>query len=176
MVLGMETKEIRRQNMLDLLKTMRQKDARAGHRTLAEKTGCATNYISQVKQRTRNMGDKVARRFERSFGLPRGWMDTLNHPRTTAAEVSGTYDLVSAAESEQAIEKFNSLHPAFREYIVMKMGELQRYADSLPEFLRRNLQAPNADTYYDWERDMAADMARLQIRDEAAVPGQSEVE
>lgn len=68
----MENKEIRRLRLLELLKS---------HGTLAaigEKTETPANYLSTVKNREREMGDKVARRIEEKLGLPKGWMDRMD--------------------------------------------------------------------------------------------------
>lgn len=151
--------------MLALLDRMRETNKKAGHRELAEKIGTATSYVSQVKTRHRNVGDDVAQRCEENFGLPNGWMDTLEHGDAVVRSPAANYDLVSIAETEQAMDLFKTLHPAFREYILMKMTELQRYTDALGDFLPRNLQAPDQTNYFDWERDLDADMKRLKIRD-----------
>jgi len=66
---AMENKEIRRRNLLRL----------AGEygtlKALAEATKTDPAHLSQIKNQTRDMGDDVARRFERRLRKPVGWMD-----------------------------------------------------------------------------------------------------
>lgn len=72
---GMDNKEIRRENML-LLRgggTLEQ---------LAAKTDTAAAYLSEINNRTRGMGDKLARKIEKKLRLPRGWMD-ISHVKAT---------------------------------------------------------------------------------------------
>ncbi len=72
----MENKEIRRSNLLLLA---------AQHGTLkalAEKTSTDPAHLSQIKNRTRDMGDDVARRIEDKLRKPRGWMDAVQRDKT----------------------------------------------------------------------------------------------
>jgi transcriptional regulator with XRE-family HTH domain len=65
----MEIQEIRRRKLLAL---------RAEYKTfeaLEDKTGVAASYLSQIKNGTRNMGNRVARKIELKIGQQRGWMD-----------------------------------------------------------------------------------------------------
>lgn len=68
--MSMETKGIRKENMLALL---------AKHGTLeklAEAAKVDASYLSQVKNNTRNMGARFARKMEEGLSLSVGWMDT----------------------------------------------------------------------------------------------------
>lgn len=65
-----ENKEVRRLNLVALAQKFKTLKA------LAEETASDAGHLSQVKNRTRNMGDDVARRFERRLHKPPGWMDS----------------------------------------------------------------------------------------------------
>lgn len=74
---GMENKQIRRQNLLAL-------ESQFGTlEMLAEETDTVAGHLSQIKNNTRKMGDKVARRIEDKLDKERGWMD-----RAHGAELS----------------------------------------------------------------------------------------
>lgn len=161
----MEIKQIRKANLELLMGDQERK-------VFAERTGMSYAHLNQVLEKHRNIGPTVARRIEKKLHLEHGWMDRLQKgPSATAEEPTGPYDLVSRAEAETAMVKFRGLHPAFRDYIMLKMDELDRYARALPEFLRKNLQAPSADTYNQWEKDMAADMIRMRIKNGEEISG-----
>lgn len=155
----MEIKHIRRRNLVALIGGKTQRE-------FAEETGMSDRHVSQLVNGFRQMGDVIARRIEEKLRLPRGWMDA-SHAGQEARQPAADYglDLVTAAEIDAAIEKFRRLHPAFREYIAMKMDQLLAYSEELPGFIKKNLQAPTRPGYYEWERDLEADMARLKIRD-----------
>lgn len=69
---GMENKDIRRQNLLLLVKE------HGTLKSLADATDSAPAHLSQIKNGMREMGDAVARRIEAMTNKPRGWMDTLH--------------------------------------------------------------------------------------------------
>lgn len=66
--MSMEIKEIRRNNLAVLIGDGTQAE-------FAEKTGMDAGHVSQIINRSRNMGDKVARKLEARLELPVGWMD-----------------------------------------------------------------------------------------------------
>tara|TARA_B100000929_G_C15372937_1_gene375048 strand:+ start:267 stop:719 length:453 start_codon:yes stop_codon:yes gene_type:complete len=69
----MDVKEVRRLNLEYLI-------ASAGSvKRIAEILGSNASYISQVRNGNANktMGDSTARRLEKAFGKPHGWMDKL---------------------------------------------------------------------------------------------------
>lgn len=69
----MDNKEIRRANMLMLIGLF------GSQKNLAEATGTPDPaHLSQIKNKVRDMGDDVARRFEDRLQKPHGWMDTLH--------------------------------------------------------------------------------------------------
>jgi transcriptional regulator with XRE-family HTH domain len=155
---GMDIKQIRCGNLKLLLQTFKTQAE------FAQAAGMVDRHVSQIVNGFRDMGDKVARRIEAKLNLPHGWMDT----RQTAPQgqmPTSQYDLVTDAEVGVASEKFRALLPAFREYILLKMDELLRYADAIPEFAKTKLPGPSKEGYYDWERELEADMARLKMRD-----------
>ena len=70
----MDNKDIRRANMLML-------EERLGSlKKLADGMDTDATYLSNIKNRVRDMGDGVARRFEKKLGVPHGWMDHLQVP------------------------------------------------------------------------------------------------
>lgn len=72
--------EIRRANFLSLI----EGDARTQEQ-LASDLGMPGQYsVSMFRTGSRNIGDTWARRIERKFDLPVGWMDTLHDPSRVA--------------------------------------------------------------------------------------------
>ena len=65
----MENKEVRRLALAALEKQYGTLEA------VAEATGTNAAHLSQIKNRTRGMGDKVARRIEAKLGKGTGWLD-----------------------------------------------------------------------------------------------------
>lgn len=60
-----------------------------------DKVGMARSYASQIAQKTREMGDKTARKIEQAFGLDRGQMDRPN---------LGDQDAFSSPEERETLE------------------------------------------------------------------------
>ena len=71
-------REHRRANMLLLIERLPGVDKDKTQKAFAEKAGIPPAYVSQIAQEFREMGDKVARRIEKNFGLERGQMDSPN--------------------------------------------------------------------------------------------------
>lgn len=88
----MDASDYRRMNLLALI------DECGGRRfggvnALAEKIGSNPSHISALispATSRRNVGPNLARRIEKAFGKPRGWMD---HPHTNDDEVLRPEDL-----------------------------------------------------------------------------------
>ncbi|WP_279024904.1 S24 family peptidase [Gibbsiella quercinecans] len=89
----METKEIRRNNLRDLMGHY----ARQGvsQNAFAIRVGSSAPTLSQIigEKFSRNLGDNLARRIEASLDLPKGWLDVfhekhLAHPFDNAATES----------------------------------------------------------------------------------------
>ena len=57
-----------------------------GMAEFARKTGMSNSHISQLlgENPTKNIGDKIARRFEASFDYPVGWLDVAHVPEDLA--------------------------------------------------------------------------------------------
>jgi plasmid maintenance system antidote protein VapI len=68
----MENKVVRRLNLAALEKKHGTLEA------VAEATGTKAAHLSQIKNGTRGMGDKVARRIEAAIGEGAGWMDLIH--------------------------------------------------------------------------------------------------
>lgn len=72
---------------------------------LSDLSDQSPSYISQVRNGTRNMGNKVARKVESELGLPAGWMD-LDHQGqrpTDTVPVELTYFRKLSREQREAV-------------------------------------------------------------------------
>jgi SOS-response transcriptional repressor LexA len=87
----MENKEVRRANMLLLVKEI------GSLKALGDKTDTPPAYLSQIKNRAnqRGMGDEIARRIERKLGKPSGWMDNLQPAAGATTRPRGKVPLIS---------------------------------------------------------------------------------
>lgn len=65
----MENKQVRRANLLALI------DALGSAEAVAAATKTDATYVRNIKNAEREMGDKLARRFERLLEKEAGWMD-----------------------------------------------------------------------------------------------------
>lgn len=112
----MLNKEIRRQNLLILEKEFRTLEA------LARKTETTAAHLSQVKNKFRGMGDKIARRIESALQKPSGWMDAMHReiegsatiirpPLTAKEEV--LLELIRGLTAQQQDELLPSIRAAF---------------------------------------------------------------
>ena len=64
-------------------------------RRFAERVQIQPSYWSQIKSRSRQIGERLARQFEVLCGKPRGWMDELHVTAPAPAE-----DVLSPADEE----------------------------------------------------------------------------
>lgn len=76
---GMDITAIRRSNLVALI------DQEGTVRKLADKVGTAPNYLSEIKNLERNMGNRLARKIESMMALPEGWMDAAHDAEAVAA-------------------------------------------------------------------------------------------
>jgi len=74
----MDVKQIRRENLLGLIRANEGKIAR-----LARVADANASLLSQIKNGTRDMGYDLARALEKSLELQRGWMDAQQFPAGT---------------------------------------------------------------------------------------------
>ena len=68
----MRNKDIRRRNLLTLIERFGKKS------TLARESGSSADYISQIANKHRDMGDAFAATLESGLKLPVGWMDDVH--------------------------------------------------------------------------------------------------
>lgn len=68
----MRNKDVRRRNLLALIERFGKKS------TLARKSGASADYISQIANKHRDMGDAFAETLESGLNLPVGWMDDVH--------------------------------------------------------------------------------------------------
>ena len=81
----MNIKEIRIQNLLHLIEGSGSMQALAERAQRVEETINA-NYLSQLKNSTKGMGDRYARKLESALGLPTNWMDS-DHNETGTGNI-----------------------------------------------------------------------------------------
>src|SRR6476619_7714222 len=72
--------------------TVKDPDAatlRGLERRFAERLQIQPSYWSQIKSRSRQIGERLARQFEQLTHKPNGWMDQEHGPLGTAAPAAG---------------------------------------------------------------------------------------
>ena len=89
----MRNKDVRRNNLLILIEKFGKKSK------LALASGTSADYISQIANKHRDMGDAFAESLETGLNLPTGWMDDIHEEyeinnleivtRYSAQEISG---------------------------------------------------------------------------------------
>lgn len=74
----METKEIRRNNLRDLMARFARQGTNQNE--FAILVGSSAPTLSQItgEKSSRNLGDNLARRIEAKLGLPKGWFDVFH--------------------------------------------------------------------------------------------------
>ena len=65
----MDIQTLRQQRLLDLIESHKTIEA------LADKAGVNSRYLSQIKNGSRRMGAKFARKLEKNLSLPEYWLD-----------------------------------------------------------------------------------------------------
>lgn len=137
----MDVSEARRANFTELLKQYGTIEA------LADKTGSSSRHLSQVKNHGRNIGHRVARRFEQRLELPRGWMDTRDHtPAQGSLEVAAM------------IQDFRKLPTGLQAHVAAKTAELRELWEAIPATMRPLITDPPRDPerYREWEGNIRA--------------------
>lgn len=151
----METKEIRRSNMVGLLTEYHTLEE------LAAKVGTSARTLSQIKNRTRNMGPRLARKFDTALGKHPGWIDAL-HTNTTPQ---------LSMEAQLLLEDFEQLPDGLREHVARKTAELRAFSNAMPLFIRKNLIPPAEPEHYrEWERELEGEMSRI-LKSGGQTPG-----
>jgi len=69
-------------------------------RRFAERLQIQASYWSQIKSRSRQIGERLARQFEHLCHKPRGWMD---EPHTTAASLSAAAESAPRSDDERFV-------------------------------------------------------------------------
>ncbi len=123
---GMDAQEIRRARLKELLDSL----GRGGKARLAEMAATSPAYISQItSERTKaNVGSDLARRIEKAFGKPHGWMDRLDADPATGAK-TGDYsyeDVVAGTVVDPEIGAFEAgEHPMRQGRRIPVVGQAQ---------------------------------------------------
>ncbi|MFS1539259.1 MAG: helix-turn-helix transcriptional regulator [Candidatus Phlomobacter fragariae] len=96
----METKDIRRANLHALIQdfTVSGKNKKS---QLADKIGIPAAQLSQISGNNpiRNIGDRIARRIEKSLNLPIGWMDVLHTETLNPSKKDGSFILQNISKN-----------------------------------------------------------------------------
>jgi len=104
--------------------------------------------IAETKTGKPNLGAALARKIEAALGKPRGWMDRDDDAPPTRP-----------IETEALLVDFEALPDGLKEHVVMKVAQLRRYVESLPDFLLVGLAPPKDPVRHrEWERQIEADM------------------
>lgn len=115
---GMESKEIRKENLEALLEERRLKSGMSKAQ-FAEAIDTSPATLSQLtgEKPNRNIGDKMARKIEAALNLPFGWMDVLHNqvsePNVTYRglnEPRGSYPVISWVSAGQWMEAVEPYH------------------------------------------------------------------
>lgn len=85
---GMDTQQTRHQNLLKLLQEY------GSQKTFAEAADLSDRHVSQMVNKHRGVGERIARKIEDKLALPKHWMDT-DHSEG-AADVIGHYNVGEA--------------------------------------------------------------------------------
>ncbi|WP_319557928.1 helix-turn-helix transcriptional regulator [Thiomicrorhabdus sp.] len=111
----MDNKEIRHLNLKNLLKGFKSQ------RAFADKCFLSPGHLSQMFNKTRNIGDSVAKDIEKALNLPHGWMDQVHYDGQVIANGSHTYS-APALPVREAIgllqARFDSASPAVQKIIL----------------------------------------------------------
>ena len=104
----MEIKEIRRHNLLILI------DRNGGQEQLSKLTGHAPSMFSNIKTRTRRMGDRMARSMECALNLGPGWMDVY-HPADALEDTMKDrliyyYTMISPEARKKLLQAANAIY------------------------------------------------------------------
>lgn len=101
---GVDLAQLRHRNALALFDefvraTVTRPDAatlRGLERRFAERIGIQPSYWSQVKSRSRQIGERLARQFEQCCGKPAGWLD---HSHESGPATAGTLPGTTGADA-----------------------------------------------------------------------------
>jgi len=145
-------------------------------RRFAERVQIQPSYWSQIKGRSRQIGDRLARQFEQLCHKPRGWMDLAQHDAPSGADLaassaeSKTQTLGPRDDDERFIVglvlTYYRRHPQrARTRLLELLGEVLTPAASSAATAQRASAAPSQDS-----RMQSADEAHaLWLRSQAGV-------
>lgn len=108
----MKIDEVRARNLERLMRDRRFKH----HKDFCEAVGISATYISQVRNRTKKLGDALTQRIEVALGLPEGEMDNQN----AILEENRGQGAVAIAQAIQ------TLQPGIRAHLAALVFELAR--------------------------------------------------
>lgn len=117
---------------------------------LAELTGSSPRHLSQMKNGTRNMGHKVARRIEAKLTLPAGWLD-MKHSKSEA-------NFQGVLGAEELLKDFEMLPPLLQDEVSKKARELRQLIEGVKPEYRNAISAPPSEPtrYAEWEGSIKA--------------------
>lgn len=129
MVVTMETKDIRLQNMMILLEKYPSKQSFADHVEMAPA------HVSQIVNGFRDMGNMIARRIEEKEGLPLGYMDSIHNGQENHSN-KASKNAVQKNKSEQ-----NNVTPIDQKLIDMIL-------DAIDDHLKKTGQTRTSKEIY----------------------------
>lgn len=99
----MDANAIRLQNYNALMREFRDRPEEANlpkHgllRRFGAHAGLSSAYLSQINVGHKNIGDTTARRMEKAFGRPHGWLDNDHSKEDTQARTSAEQEFLAIA-------------------------------------------------------------------------------
>jgi hypothetical protein len=81
-------------------------------KALAEKVETSDRTLSQIRNKTRNMGHDLARQFEEKLGKPEGWMDQTPSSRRPVVVAGGKVEVERQINPDILRESFVQLEMA----------------------------------------------------------------
>lgn len=124
----MEAKDIRRINMQALAIKYESLEK------LAELVGSSASTLSQIRNRIRNMGARLARRFEKKLGLGHGWMDSLHTVDDAKPQPVSIYK-APTEELDQILKAYDEMRPELRKQALANMKSMVRTSKEIERHL-----------------------------------------
>jgi hypothetical protein len=133
----------------------------------AERLQIQPSYWSQIKGRSRQIGERLARQFERLCHKPAGWMDVAHDGRAAAARQADSQAASAATDSTQPqddderfivglVLTYYRRHPQrARTRLLDLLGEVLN-TPATPVATRPGASAPTVDEHELWARTRSA--------------------
>lgn len=130
--LAMTIDEIRWENLLELI-------GKASLAAFAQQYALNESHLSQLKNRTRNIGKGFARQLENKMGIPKGWMDATHDGGQEAAE--GLPLTVADPRKLALLALFDALPKSAQDEVISDLAAKKQYFEQiLQEMNERQLK------------------------------------